>query len=525
MMKRILTIVWLCIAIGATAQTPWNKQAVYTKPNGSMPDSVSYAPRTKAPRSGTYLGAPVGDSGRIAYEGKSLWVHNDTGWARISYAGEVPLGVLDSARRSNDTLYFRTSSGSEIAVKMEGIRIPGVVGLQDSLDIKLGVPLATNNSLNALIVVDGQNKPYIRSTDSLPYVKNQFAGEQPGAELWIEGRVRAKGPIQRIDNGMAQPSLIEWLKSDASTMRGRIGYFNSGVFGTTDTWGALNFLGPAFLAGKKDSTVALGTIDGVTISAKLAIRGQNMFLRRSGMIVDLNGALLDSLTGVAVTSPYFFNVSAGADNTSASFSAGVRMRRLNADTLVSLNGAPIVVNQKLRHIGATGSYWFDLRRDFNATGLLFDAGGGVARYNSYDSTNTAYGRHYFESTKGSTTKVVAVMDANTDRTGIGPATSLHTFFQVQGAMSLPTTTVTGNTTLNETHFTLRVNNTGSATITLPTASGVTGRVYCIKKISAAANDVVITGVKTLTLQGSSVIVQSNGTSWDILASHAESTTL
>ncbi|WP_346318174.1 hypothetical protein [Chitinophaga sp. YIM B06452] len=437
----------------------------------------------------------------------------------------APVSVLDSVRRSNDTLYFRTTSGEQIAVKLQGIEIAGVNGLQDSLDEKLNAPLSTNNSLNALVVVDGQNKTYIRSTDSLPFIKNQFAGEQGGAEVWVSGRIRSKGSLQRIDDGTNQASLIDWLKSDASTIRGRIGYWNSGVFGSTDTWGALNFLGPAFLAGKKDSTVALGTIDGATISTKLAIRGQNMFLRRSGMIVDLNGALLDSLTGVAVTSPYFFNVSAGADNTSASFSGGVRMRRLNADTIRSLNGAPVILTDKFRLVAPTNSYPFDIKRDLSSQGLALDAGGGVARYNSYDSTNAVWGRHYFESTKGSTTKVLAILDANTDRVGIGPGTTLHTFFQVQGAMSLPVTTVTGNTTLNETHFELRVNNSGSVTITPPSAAGITGRIYCVKKLSAASNDVVITGVKTLTLLGSSVIFISNGTSWDIIGSHAESTVL
>lgn len=60
--------------------------------------------------------------------------------------GKLPDGVLDSARRSNDTLYFRTSSGSEIAVKMEGILIPGIVGLQDSLNARWSLK---GNSLTA----------------------------------------------------------------------------------------------------------------------------------------------------------------------------------------------------------------------------------------------------------------------------------------------------------------------------------------------------------------------------------------
>jgi hypothetical protein len=108
--------------------------------------------------------------------------------------------------------------------------------------------------------------------------------------------------------------------------------------------------------------------------------------------------------------------------------------------------------------------------------------------------------------------------------------------QVNGNISTAITTVTGNTTLDATHSTVLVNNTGSVTITLPAASGKTGWIYTIKKVSAASNDVIIdpngselldgsSTSKTLTLQWSSITIQSNGTSWFILSSHAAATTL
>lgn len=112
--------------------------------------------------------------------------------------------------------------------------------------------------------------------------------------------------------------------------------------------------------------------------------------------------------------------------------------------------------------------------------------------------------------------------------------------QVKGPIATAIATVTGNTTLDATHSTVLVNNTGSVTISLPTAASVfadgVGRIYTIKKISAASNDVVIdpngtelldgsSASKTLTLQWSSITIQSNGTSWFVLASHASATTL
>lgn len=106
-----------------------------------------------------------------------------------------------------------------------------------------------------------------------------------------------------------------------------------------------------------------------------------------------------------------------------------------------------------------------------------------------------------------------------------PTSPLH----VRGRIADTLLTVTGNTTLASTHSTVIVNNTGSATITLPAAATCPGAAYHIKKISAAGNDVVIDGNgaetidnvagKTLTLQYSAVIVKSNGTAWFITASY------
>lgn len=162
-MRLLTTLTLLLISSLSYGQGIWNQVNGNSKFWRLKADSVLIVPRDTLPTNNAlYLGAPVGDSGRIAYEQKALWVHNDTGWARISYAGEIPIGVLDSARRSNDTLYFRTSSGSEIAVKMEGIEIPGVVGLQDSLSARvtlnqLNDSLATTNQLIQNRTGSGQN--------------------------------------------------------------------------------------------------------------------------------------------------------------------------------------------------------------------------------------------------------------------------------------------------------------------------------------------------------------------------------
>lgn len=93
-------------------------------------------------------------------------------------------------------------------------------------------------------------------------------------------------------------------------------------------------------------------------------------------------------------------------------------------------------------------------------------------------------------------------------------------------------TVTGNTTLDDTHSMVLVDASGNITITLPTAASVfdsttgIGKIYRIKKIDADANTVTIDpngaelidggATAVLTVQWESITIQSNGTAWWII---------
>lgn len=86
------------------------------------------------------------------------------------------------------------------------------------------------------------------------------------------------------------------------------------------------------------------------------------------------------------------------------------------------------------------------------------------------------------------------------------------------------TSISGNTTLNATHNTILT--TGTLTISLPTASGISGRKYTIKKTDSNATTVTIDPNGTETIDGFSTIdlyqsnstieIQSDGTNWKIL---------
>jgi hypothetical protein len=108
--------------------------------------------------------------------------------------------------------------------------------------------------------------------------------------------------------------------------------------------------------------------------------------------------------------------------------------------------------------------------------------------------------------------------------GVG-TTSPTSTFQDAGSFSLKITTQTGNYTATASDYTILMNNTTPKSVTLPTASGITGRIYVIKKISTGTSTVKTTGsetidgatTKSLASQYDYIMVQSDGTNWVIIS--------
>jgi hypothetical protein len=108
--------------------------------------------------------------------------------------------------------------------------------------------------------------------------------------------------------------------------------------------------------------------------------------------------------------------------------------------------------------------------------------------------------------------------------GQTPASTL----QVGGSVGTAIVTKTANYSASGNDYTILCNNTaGAIQISLPTATGCAGRIYVIKKISPAGNNVTIAGYNgTETIDGnttyslvpqySNLMIQSDGTSWWIL---------
>jgi DUF4097 and DUF4098 domain-containing protein YvlB len=96
--------------------------------------------------------------------------------------------------------------------------------------------------------------------------------------------------------------------------------------------------------------------------------------------------------------------------------------------------------------------------------------------------------------------------------------------QMNASVGYKYTAVSAGTTLDGTHHDVNVDATaGAVTITLPTAVGITGRRYWIRKLDSSANAVVVDGdgsetingalTYSLTSQYATVEVESNGANW------------
>ena len=98
---------------------------------------------------------------------------------------------------------------------------------------------------------------------------------------------------------------------------------------------------------------------------------------------------------------------------------------------------------------------------------------------------------------------------------------------LNGSVDFERTTVTTDTTLSNSHYTVLCDATsGDITIMLPSSVGIDGRTYNIKKIDTSANSIIIDGDGSETIDGSTLVssaiaddsftVQSDGSNWVII---------
>ena len=97
---------------------------------------------------------------------------------------------------------------------------------------------------------------------------------------------------------------------------------------------------------------------------------------------------------------------------------------------------------------------------------------------------------------------------------------------VEGSFATKVTTTSSDLTLNDTHQVVLVNSPDSKLITLPTAVGIAGRKYTIKKIGVGNVNITTTGLQIIEGAGSYIIfgesskgfltLVSDGSNWWIV---------
>jgi hypothetical protein len=128
----------------------------------------------------------------------------------------------------------------------------------------------------------------------------------------------------------------------------------------------------------------------------------------------------------------------------------------------------------------------------------------------------------------SNTCIIGGTGADLVYVGLGGLATAHSYLTVGGSLATGQATISaaGPTALDATHHTVFCDSTAaSVTVTLPTAAGIAGRRYVVKKL-VAANSVIVatTGGQlidgatpyTMTVIYDSVTVQSDGANWWIV---------
>ena len=111
------------------------------------------------------------------------------------------------------------------------------------------------------------------------------------------------------------------------------------------------------------------------------------------------------------------------------------------------------------------------------------------------------------------------------RVGINTGSLANSTLQINGSLSTAITTAGSNLTLDESHYTVVINS--NISITLPAASGATGRIYVLKNTTNSSrtisNYVNGSGVTSNQISAQSTLwVQSNGSTWNSISATGSS---
>jgi hypothetical protein len=164
----------------------------------------------------------------------------------------------------------------------------------------------------------------------------------------------------------------------------------------------------------------------------------------------------------------------------------------------------------------------------NVIGGSSSGGGGIS---TIDTTKTPVAGHYFTQYDGSlkvdkvTGKGLSTNDLTSARTA--ELDSVRVKLNKSDSTTLYQSKYQATLKQNKFNITLSDATSGNQTITLPTAVGISGNIYFVKKIDSSANTVTINTTSSQTIDGatsrviydrySSYMVVSDGSNWYIIS--------
>lgn len=259
------------------------------------------------------------------------------------------------------------------------------------------------------------------------------------------------------------------------------------------------------------------------------------FVPLTNNAVDLGTASLGVRTGFFSTSLFTplitaptnltFKTNNGSTTAMTALSGGnVGIGTAAPASLLNVNGNVLINTVSSTIAAAGGSLIVHTGTDAN---IAFNNSGGVARLSVFDDAVSSSQPFLFNSLSTRFT-ISAVEKMRLESTGdllIGTTTD-NSKLTVNGSFATAITSTATSLTATIAHYTILVTATGQ-TITLPTAVGITGRIYTIKLTSTGSATVATTSSQTidgsttfsLSAQYKYVTVQSDNVGWNIIANN------
>lgn len=254
--------------------------------------------------------------------------------------------------------------------------------------------------------------------------------------------------------------------------------------------------------------------------------------------IGLNLANANTWTGAPIFNPA---VSASGAIARGAYVTGTYTATANSDVLVALDVLGTYADggfTSVRHIGfrsaekivvgtaagiSTGTGL--INAGISTGGTIYNATNGVDVNIFTELTASGAGTKYARIYSSTVTPIV-LGSSNNNNILINTTTDNGSRFQVNGSVSMSYVSKSSSYTATASDYTIEVTATGQ-TITLPTAVGVTGRIYTIKLTSSGSSTIATTSSQTidgsttysLSAQYKYVTVQSNNANWLIISNN------